>query len=40
MYKYKYKALDIFSGKYVVINSNKYYQNGTLIKGYEIKNRI
>lgn len=40
MYKYKYKALDIFSGKYVVINSNKLYQNGTLIKGYEIKGRL
>lgn len=40
MKKYRYMAMDIFSGKYCTIISNKLHKNGEIVKWYEIKERL
>ena len=37
MRKYDYLVLDIFSGEYLHLASNNRYKNGTIVKGFEIK---
>jgi hypothetical protein len=37
MRKYDYLVLDIFSGKYLHLASDNRYKNGTIVKGFEIK---
>lgn len=40
MMKYRYIAIDIFSGQYHTIISNKLHKNGEIVKWYEIKEQV
>lgn len=37
MKKYDYLVLDIFSGKWLHLASDNRYKNGTIVKGFQIK---
>ena len=39
-HKYTYLVLDIFSGKYSYLDSNNRHKDGSIVKGFQIKDLI
>ena len=39
-HKFTYLVLDIFSGKFSYLDSNNRYKNGSIVRGFEIKELI
>ena len=39
-HKYTYLVLDIFSGKFSYLDSNNRYKDGSIVKGFQIKDLI